>query len=549
MRVKSFVLTIITSLSLPSSDYFVEQEWLKPYRFDGNSIEYSLDDFNIKEVIPYEKEEGVDKIPIYNAYKPSLGLDGDETLINSSKSSITTAGISSEDAANGISGNLSLSDFTDLKFPFRGTSYITSLFGWRWLSGRGLNFHEGLDVVGENKNIYASGNGRVVAANKNVSTGHGYGLYVAVEYTNTASSHSQGKAKSNHQDLSKYARSLAHNTRRPLSGADLNAFQSFLDNPNIQNEIKAGEDKLAIELCSTYIDRLLETYPKISDPRTLLLAADMENTGSHHISYMPSVQSALGTSGEFEAVYHSMITRSWWANPPAKYQSYSRGWKKRMTNTYNRIKDKTFSSNLKDDSLKLELASLIFSGEGNYNSINPNDVGYFSFGICGFREGHAATALNYIADAIDGKLSGSTSSPEGQKLYLFYAHLSKVNVSVGDIVDSNMVIGVEGSTGNVTGSHLHLSGYIDYIDSVFELNRIWKRPSTSAPTENIGCIDPLSKIFHVSTQEEFKKMFGFILQISGASGSYKDTLNAHGPQYYKANEQLSITPEKWLMSE
>ena len=40
-------------------------------------------------------------------------------------------------------------------------------------------------------------------------------------------------------------------------------------------------------------------------------------------------------------------------------------------------------------------------------------------------------------------------------------------------------------------------------------------------------------------------MFGFLLQISGASGSYKDTLNAHGSQYYKANEELSITPEKW----
>ncbi len=547
MRAKSFVLTIIASLSLPNTDYFLDQEWLQPYRFNGNSVEYSLDDYNIKEVVPYEKEEGEDTVPTYEAYKSSnfpFGVNGNETSMNSSKNSITTAGISSEDAANGISGNLSLSNFSGLEFPFRGTSYITSLFGWRWLSGRGLNFHEGLDVVGENKTVYASGSGKVVAANKNVSTGHGYGLYVAVEYTSSSSS-SKSKGKNNHQDLSQYARNLARNTRRPLSGNDLNTFQSFLDNPNIQNEIKAGEDKLAIELCSTYIDRLIKTYPKISDPRTLLLAADMENTGSHHVSYMPSVQSMLGTSNEFEAVYNAMMTKSWWANPPSGYQQYSRGWKKRMTNTYNEIKNKKFSSNLKDDSLKLELASLIFSGEGNYNSINPNDVGYFSFGICGFREGHAATVLNYIADAIDGNLSSSMASPSGEKLYLFYAHLSKVNVSVGDVVDSNTALGVEGATGNVTGSHLHLSGYVDHIDSVFELNRIWKRPSTSSPTENIGCIDPLSKIFHVSTQEEFKKMFGFLLQISGASGSYKDTLNAHGSQYYKANEELSITPEKW----
>ena len=58
MRAKSFVLTIIASLSLPNTDYFLDQEWLQPYRFNGNSVEYSLDDYNIKEVVPYEKEEG-----------------------------------------------------------------------------------------------------------------------------------------------------------------------------------------------------------------------------------------------------------------------------------------------------------------------------------------------------------------------------------------------------------------------------------------------------------------------------------------------------------
>lgn len=547
MRATSFVLTIIASLSSPVTDYFVEQEWLQPYRVNGNSIEYSLDDYDIKQVSPYKKEKGDDTIPDYEAYNYSNSLfdvNGNEMSMNYSIDSVTTAGISSEEAASGISGNLSLSKFEGLEFPFRGTAYITSLFGWRWISGSGLNFHEGLDVVGNNKNIYASGSGKVVAVNTNESTGHGYGLYVAVEYTNTSTS-SQNNRSNTRQDLSNYARNLARDTRRSLSGTDLNTFQNFLNNSTIQNEIKAGQDKLAIELCSVYIDRLLEAYPQIRDPRTLLLAADMENTGSHHVSYMPSVQSMLGTDDEFEAVYNAMMTISWWAKPPAKYETYSRGWKQRMTNTYNKIKNKTFSSNLKDDNLKLELASLIFSGEGNYNSINANDVGYFSFGICGFREGNAATALNYIADAIDGKLSTAPISPAGEKLYLFYAHLSKVNVSVGDITNSNTILGVEGATGKVTGSHLHLSGYVDYMDSVFELNRIWKRPSTSSPTEGVGCIDPLSKIFHVSTQDEFKKAFGFLLQLSGASGSYKETLDAHGLQYYKANEELSITPERW----
>ena len=102
MRAKSFVLTIIASLSLPNTDYFLDQEWLQPYRFNGNSVEYSLDDYNIKEVVPYEKEEGEDTVPTYEAYKSSnfpFGVNGNETSMNSSKNSITTAGISSEDAA------------------------------------------------------------------------------------------------------------------------------------------------------------------------------------------------------------------------------------------------------------------------------------------------------------------------------------------------------------------------------------------------------------------------------------------------------------------
>lgn len=54
----------------------------------------------------------------------------------------------------------------------------------------------------------------------------------------------------------------------------------------------------------------------------------------------------------------------------------------------------------------------------------------------------------------------------GQTLY---AHLSRIDASVGDIVDAGTVIGAMGATGNVTGSHLH-----------FEL-RINGRPVDPAP--------------------------------------------------------------------
>ena len=44
----------------------------------------------------------------------------------------------------------------------------------------------------------------------------------------------------------------------------------------------------------------------------------------------------------------------------------------------------------------------------------------------------------------------------GQTVETYYAHCSRLNVSVGDSVDPNSIIAYVGSTGNSTGPHLHL---------------------------------------------------------------------------------------------
>jgi murein DD-endopeptidase MepM/ murein hydrolase activator NlpD len=44
----------------------------------------------------------------------------------------------------------------------------------------------------------------------------------------------------------------------------------------------------------------------------------------------------------------------------------------------------------------------------------------------------------------------------GNGIWSLYAHLSKIYVQAGQVVNKNTILGVEGSTGNSTGSHLHL---------------------------------------------------------------------------------------------
>jgi murein DD-endopeptidase MepM/ murein hydrolase activator NlpD len=56
----------------------------------------------------------------------------------------------------------------------------------------------------------------------------------------------------------------------------------------------------------------------------------------------------------------------------------------------------------------------------------------------------------------DGAFGTKTVIREADGTLLWYCHQSSVDVSVGDKVEAGQVIGSVGSTGNVTGPHLHL---------------------------------------------------------------------------------------------
>ena len=54
--------------------------------------------------------------------------------------------------------------------------------------------------------------------------------------------------------------------------------------------------------------------------------------------------------------------------------------------------------------------------------------------------------------------------------YCIYAHLAKISVKLREKVDAGQEIGIEGATGNVTGSHLHLELRKEYGDRYSTMN-------------------------------------------------------------------------------
>lgn len=68
------------------------------------------------------------------------------------------------------------------------------------------------------------------------------------------------------------------------------------------------------------------------------------------------------------------------------------------------------------------------------------------------------------------------STYNGKTIYAIYAHLSSVNVSVGDNVTYNTVLGVMGTTGVSTGNHLHIElSYTGSSSDKFPPTKIFSR--------------------------------------------------------------------------
>jgi murein DD-endopeptidase MepM/ murein hydrolase activator NlpD len=92
-----------------------------------------------------------------------------------------------------------------------------------------------------------------------------------------------------------------------------------------------------------------------------------------------------------------------------------------------------------------------------------------------------ATTRGTVIDAGDFFFSGNMIYLDhGQGIISLYAHLSRIDVKPGDIIQKGDIIGAVGQTGRVTGPHLHFAVFANktLIDPVYLLPR--NQPQTKA---------------------------------------------------------------------
>jgi murein DD-endopeptidase MepM/ murein hydrolase activator NlpD len=83
------------------------------------------------------------------------------------------------------------------------------------------------------------------------------------------------------------------------------------------------------------------------------------------------------------------------------------------------------------------------------------------FGVAQGTPVHAARAGKVIAAGAAGGYGLKVDVDHGQGVVTRYAHLSRVDVHVGDVAAAGGTLGLSGSTGESTGPHLHFEIRLD----------------------------------------------------------------------------------------
>jgi murein DD-endopeptidase MepM/ murein hydrolase activator NlpD len=102
-----------------------------------------------------------------------------------------------------------------------------------------------------------------------------------------------------------------------------------------------------------------------------------------------------------------------------------------------------------------------------------------------------ATASGTVIDAGDFFFSGNMIYLDhGQGIISLYAHLSRIDVKPGDVLQKGDIIGAVGQTGRVTGPHLHFAVFANrtLVDPVYMLPRKQPEQAIDASSQS-GRVD------------------------------------------------------------
>jgi len=110
----------------------------------------------------------------------------------------------------------------------------------------------------------------------------------------------------------------------------------------------------------------------------------------------------------------------------------------------------------------------ITSWYGRLRSYNGSDFTYFHSGM-DFGGGESspilapASGVVVYTGALDVR-GNATIISHGWGVYTGYWHQSRIEVKVGDVVQTGQTIGLMGATGRVTGPHLHFSVFVGSVE-------------------------------------------------------------------------------------
>jgi N-acetylmuramoyl-L-alanine amidase len=310
--------------------------------------------------------------------------------------------------------------------------------------------------------------------------------------------------------LAREARQWADKSGRALSGSETSAFELFLKNAGGDKEgsaCRVAQEEKRDSLISYYINAIKKAFPNLSDQRTMMMFADIMNAGDH-ITTSSALTGAnsliIGKVNEFDLAYKWLYNESWYANPPADYKDDVGGWLNIIRDSYDMLKDRG-TIPMSDDlsGVRGFLRSKIEKHEGSYTSVNDNDNGRFSFGICGFRGTNARDVLEGMQSLLVGA-SGASSV----KVYVLYAGLSALRVKKGDSITKDTIIGDLSEYDGGESPQLGFGAYFDRPGSTYRPDVFAVMPQTVGSYGSVETVEPITKLYGITSLSETHDKIG-----------------------------------------